>query len=124
VASLVLGCLALFVFRRGLPHVGWIIGYLLLLWLIFAALSELRAALEAQGHHRVVGAGEYAIQTLYHGLALFVLPAYYAASTFDAGNVLFVIAVAATAIVTAVDPWYRRLVHPRPWLGHVLLGFS
>jgi hypothetical protein len=124
VASLVLGLLALFVFRHGLPHVGWIIGYLLLLWLIFAALTELRAALEAQGRHRVVGAGEYAIQSLYHGLALFVLPAYYAAATLDASNVAFLIAVAATAVVTAVDPWYRRLVHARPWLGHLLLGFS
>jgi len=124
VASLTLGLLTLFVFRHGLPHVGWIVGYLLLLWLVFAALTELRAQLEAQGRHRIVGAGEYAIQSLYHGLALFVLPAYYAAATRDAGNVCFPIAVAATALVTAVDPWYRRLVHPRPWLGHLLLAFS
>jgi hypothetical protein len=26
--------------------------------------------------------------------------------------------------LTAVDPWYRRLVGPRPWLGHALLAFS
>ncbi len=88
-ASLVLGLLTLFIFRRGLPHVGWIVGYLLLLWLLFAALTELRAALEERGRHLVVGAGEYAIQSLYHGLSLFVLPAYYAAATLDSVNALF-----------------------------------
>jgi len=124
VASVALGCLALFVFRRGLPHVGWIVGYLLLLCLSFAALVELRASLEERGRHLIVGAGEYAIQTLYHGLSLFVLPGYYATVTLDSMNVVFLAPVAATAIVTAVDPWYLRVVSPRPWLGHALFAFS
>jgi hypothetical protein len=122
--SLVLGLLTLFVFRRGLPHVGWVAGYLLLLWLLFAALSELEAVLRAQGRHRVLGAGAYAIQSLYHGVLLFVLPAYYAAATLGSRNVFFLLAVAGGALVTAVDPWYRRLVAPRPWLGHALLALS
>ena len=122
--SLVLGLLTLFVFRRGLPHVGWVAGYLLLLWLLFAALSELEATLREQGRHRVVGAGAYAIQSLYHGVLLFVLPAYYAATTLGSRNVFFLVAVAGGALLTAVDPWYRRLVGPRPWLGHALLAFS
>jgi hypothetical protein len=124
VGSLLLGLLTLFVFRRGLPHVGWIVGYLLLLWLCFAVLAELRAPLEERGRHVVLGAGEYAIQTLYHNLLLFVLPAYYASATFDSLNAAFFVAVAAAALVTAVDPWYREIVRPRPWLQHVLLGFS
>ena len=123
-ASLVLGLLTLFVFRRGLPHVGWVAGYLLLLWLLFAAFSELEATLREQGRHRVAGAGAYAIQSLYHGVLLFVLPAYYAATTLGSRNVFFLVAVAGGALLTAVDPWYRRLVGPRPWLGHVLLAFS
>ena len=36
--SLVAGMLTLFVFRRGLPHVALIVGYLLLLWLLVAVL--------------------------------------------------------------------------------------
>jgi len=123
-ASLVLGLLTLLVFRRGLPHVGWIVGYLLLLWLIFAALTEWRAPLEGRGRHLVVGAGEYAIQSLHHNLQLFVLPAYYASATLTSLNAFFLGGVVAGALVTGVDPWYRRLVHPRPWLGHWLFGFS
>jgi Family of unknown function (DUF5924)/Protein of unknown function (DUF2914) len=122
--SLVLGLSTLFVFRRGLPHVGWVAGYLLLLWLLFAALSELEGTLREQGRDRVVGAGAYAIQSLYHGVLLFVLPAYYAATTLGARNAFFLVAVAGGALLTAVDPWYRRLVGPRAWLGHALLAFS
>jgi hypothetical protein len=43
VCSLGLGFATLFVFRRGLPHVGWIAGYLLLL--LFAFMTELRQPL-------------------------------------------------------------------------------
>ena len=124
IVSLALGVGALFVFRRGLPHVGWIVGYLLLLWLLFVLITELRAPLLERGRHLVLTAGDYTIQTLYHNLLLFVLPAYYAAATLDSPNVLFPILVAFGALVTAIDPLYRRLVHPRPWLSHALLALS
>jgi len=124
VVSLALGLVALLVFRRGLPHVGWIVGYLLLLWLLFVLITELRAPLLERGRDLVLTAADYTIQTLYHNLLLFVLPAYYAAATFDSPNAVFPALVAAGALVTALDPIYRRLVQPRPWLNHALLGFS
>jgi uncharacterized protein DUF5924/DUF2914 family protein len=124
IVSLALGLAVLLVFRRGLPHVGWIVGYLLLLWLLSVLVTELRAPLIERGRHVVLTVGDYTIQTLYHNLLLFVLPAYYAAATLDSPNAAFPALVAAGALVTAVDPLYRRLVHPRPWLNHALLGFS
>jgi hypothetical protein len=124
VASLLLGLATLLVFRRGLPHVAWVVGYLLLLWATSAVVSETRQTLEARGRHAVVGAGEYVIQTLHHNLQLFCLPAYYASATLTSVNALFLAAVAASAVVTAVDPWYARLVRPRPWLRCALLAFS
>jgi hypothetical protein len=123
-ASLALGLATLFVFRRGLPHVGWIVGYVLLLWLLVAVVGELRAPLEARGRRLVVGAGEYGIQTLYHNLLLFVLPAYYASATLTSLNALFLAAIALGALVTAIDPWYSALVSARPWVGYLLLGLS
>lgn len=124
IASLSMGLAALLVFRRGLPHVGWIVGYLLLLWLLFVLITELRAPLTEQGRGLVLSAADYTIQTLYHNLLLFVLPAYYAAATLDSRNVVFPALVAAGALVTALDPVYRRVVQPRPWLNHALLAFS
>ncbi len=124
IGSLAMGLVTLLVFRRGLPHVGWIVGYLLLLWLLFVVLMEARAPLEERGQRLVVSAAHYTIQSLYHNLLLFVLPGYYAAATLTSANALFLLAVVAGALVTAVDPWYRHVVHPRPWLEHLLLGFS
>ncbi len=122
--SLGLGVATLLVFRRGLPHVGWIVGYLLLLVLLVAAITELRQPLEERGQRLVVGAAEYAVQTLYHGLLLFVLPAYWASATFDSPNVVFLVCVVAGALITAVDPWYASVVRPRRWLSRALLAFS
>jgi hypothetical protein len=122
--SLALGLLTLFVFRRGLPHVGWIVGYLLLLWCLFAVLAELGGVLERRGRRLVVDAGEYVILSLCHNLLLFVLPAYYASATLTSANGIFLAALTAAALVTAIDPAYRRLVQPRAWRRHVLFGFS
>jgi hypothetical protein len=119
-ASLAGGFLALFVFRRGLPHVAWIIGYLLLLWLLFAVLTQVSQSLAASARRRdrlVVTAVDYTVQTLYHGLLLFVLPAYYAAATLTSVNALFVALLVALALLATFDPWYHALVHPRPALG-------
>ncbi|MBI2529043.1 MAG: DUF2914 domain-containing protein [Candidatus Rokubacteria bacterium] len=124
VASLLLGLATLFVFRRGLPHVGWIVGYLILLWLIVAVVAEVQAPVGTRGRRLALQAAEYTIQTLYHNLLLFVLPAYYASATLTSVNALFLAGVAAAALVTAVDPWYRALVPPRRWLKTALLGFS
>lgn len=124
VASLGSGLLALFVFRRGLPAVGWIVGYLLLLWLIFVVFTQAQAPLERRGRRFVVSAVDYTLQTLYHNLLLFVLPAYYASTTLTSVNAWFLLAVVGGVLVTAVDPWYRAVVHPRRWLGHALLAFS
>jgi len=126
IASLLLGLAALLVFRRGLPHVGWIVGYLLLLWLLVAVLAEARAVarLGTRGRRLALQALEYTIQTLCHNLLLFVLPAYYASATLTSPNAGFLAAVAAGALVTAVDPWYRALVAPRRWAMHALFAFS
>ncbi|PYN78634.1 MAG: hypothetical protein DMD96_19955 [Candidatus Rokuibacteriota bacterium] len=126
-ASLTGGFFTLFVFRRGLPHVAWIVGYLLLLWLVFAVLVELRQPLADSGRRSgrlVVTAADYTIQTLYHGLLLFVLPAYYASVTLTSLNAVFFGLLVALAILATFDPWYRAVVHPRPWLGYVFFVVS
>jgi hypothetical protein len=123
-ASLASGLVMLLVFRRGVPHVGWIVGYVVVLWLVFAVLSQARAALLARGRRLVVAAGEYTIQTLYHGLLLFVLPGYFASTTFDGLTAPFFLVLVAAALLTTVDPWYRAVVHPRPRLGRAFFAFA
>src|SRR2546422_10908142 len=78
-ASLGGGLLTLLVFRRGLPNVGWIVGYLLPLWLLFAVFIELRQALagsEQKSRRLIASAGGPAVPPPYPGLLPLVLAAY------------------------------------------------
>jgi hypothetical protein len=124
IASLVGGLVTLFVFRRGVPGVGWIVGYIVVLWLLFTLLTQTRARLLARGRRLWLLAGEYTVQTLYHGLLLFVLPGYFACTTFDAVTLPFFLLLTVAALVTTIDPWYRALVHPYPWVGRGLFAVA
>ncbi len=124
IASLVGGLLTLFVFRRELTHVRWVIGNLLLLWLLFAVLAQVRQTLEARGRRLVITAVDYLIQTLYHGVLLFLLPVYWASTTLTSMNAVFLGVLVALALLATFDPWYQALVHPLPWLGYVFFLVS
>src|SRR5687767_13406438 len=126
-ASLVGGVLTLFVFQRGLPHVSLIIGYVLLLWLLVAVLVQTREALQSSGKKTlrfVLTATDYTIQTLYHGVLLFLIPAYYAAATLTSVNAFFVALLVALALVATFDPLYQAIVHPRPWVSAIFFIVS
>ena len=126
-ASLAGGLLTLFVFRRGVPAVSWIVGYVLVLWLLVALLVQARDALETserRSHRLVLTATEYTIQTLYHGVLLFLLPPYWASTTLTSPNVVLLALLVVLALVATFDPWYRAVVRPRPWLGHVFFLVS
>jgi hypothetical protein len=123
-ASFVGGLLTLFVFRRNLPNAAWIIGSVLLLWLAFALLTQVRGALETRGHRLVIGAADYLLQTLYHGVLLFLLPAYWASTTLASVNAAFFALLVTLALLATFDPWYRALVQPRPWAKGVFFLVS
>src|SRR5438552_17762931 len=126
-ASLGGGLLTLFVFRRGLPNVGWIVGYLMLGSLLFIVFIDLRLPLESAEHKSlrlIATAVDYTLQTLYRGLLLFVLPAYYAAATLTSLNAVFLALLVLLALLTTIDPWYRAIVQPRPWLSYLFFVMS
>src|SRR5256885_17258195 len=115
-ASLGGGLLTLLVFRRGLPNVGWIVGYLLLLWLLFAVFIEMRQALagsEQKSRRLIVSAVGYTIQTPYHRLPPFVLPAHYAAATITPPDRVFLPPPRGPALPTNNQPADPALVQPR-----------
>lgn len=124
VASLLGGAGTLFIFRRGLPHINWIVGYLILLWLLFTVITEVRQSFEARGRWVVITAADYTIQTLYHGLLLFILPGYFASTTFSSVNIWFFLLLVLVALLTSMDPWYRALVLPHSSARLVLFGVA
>jgi len=122
--SLVLGVLTLFFFRRGIEYFPWFIGYLLLLWLAGVAFVGVRQSLRERGQQVIGVLVDYTVQTLFHGLLLFLLPIYYASTTFTSRNGVFFLLLAAAALVTAIDPWYRAILVRFRSIEIVLLGFA
>ncbi len=109
VASLLSGALTLFLFRRGIEYFPWFIGYLLLIWLAGVVFVHARQALHARAPVVLGLVLDYTIQTLLHGVLLFLLPIYYASTTPGSANMWFLLVLAAGALLTAVDPWYRAV---------------
>jgi hypothetical protein len=110
-----------------MPNVGWIVGYLLLLWLLFALLTQVRHAFsmsDKRSRRLVVTAVDYTVQTLFHGILLFLLPAYYASTTLTSLNAVFFLVLVAMAVLATFDPWYGAIVHPRPWLHELFFLVS
>jgi Family of unknown function (DUF5924)/Protein of unknown function (DUF2914) len=99
----------------------------LLLWLLVAVVVQTRDALESSGkkvHRFVLTATEYTIQTLYHGVLLFLIPAYYAATTLTSVNAFFLGLLVVLALLATFDPWYHAIVHPRPWVRAIFFVVS
>jgi hypothetical protein len=104
IASVVMGFVTLLVFRRGVEYFPLFIGYLLLLWLAGVVFVGARQNLASRAPRAVSAAIDYTIQTLLHGLLLFLLPIYYASTTLRSGNAWLLIALVAAAILTTIDP--------------------
>lgn len=122
--SLALGLLTLLIFRRGLDYFPWFVGYLILLWLAGVVFAEARQARAARGRRVVWMAVDYAIQSLFHGLLLFLLPIYYASTTLVSPNAGFLILLASAALLTTIDPWYRAIRARFRWVEIALFGFG
>jgi hypothetical protein len=123
-ASLASGIITLSLFRRGLEYFPWVVGYLLLLWLAGVVFAEARETLEARGRRLMRVAYDYTLQSLYWHLLLFLLPIYYASTTLDSRNVLFLGTLGAATLVTAVDPLYRATVLRSRWGYSLVFGYA
>ena len=115
IASGVMGLVTLLVFRRGTEYFPLFIGYLLLLWLAGVVFAGARQSLADRAPRVITAAIDYTVQTLLHGLLLFLVPIYYASTTLTSGNAWLLIALVAAATLTTIDPWYRAVVARAPW---------
>jgi len=122
--SLALGVLTLLMFRRGIEYFPWFVGYLLLLWLAGVALAEVRQSLLARGRRAISLVVDYTVQTLFHGLLLFLLPIYYTSTTLTSANAWFLVALGSAALITAIDPWYRAIILRFRRMEVLLFGFG
>lgn len=124
VLSLASGVVTLVIFRRGIEYFPLFIGYLLLLWLVGVVFAESRKARAEHGPKLVWRAVDYTVQTLFHGLILFLLPVYYASTTLSSTDTVFLALLVAAALLTTMDPWYQAVMRKAPRLEIVLFGLG
>jgi hypothetical protein len=124
VLSLASGVVTLVIFRRGIEYFPLFIGYLLLLWLVGVVFAEARKERAARGPKLVWRAVDYTVQTLIHGLLLFLLPVYYASTTLPSKGTVFLTLLGAAALLTTMDPWYQAVTQWAPRLEIVLFGLG
>jgi hypothetical protein len=124
IVSVLMGLITLFIFRRGIEYFQLFMGYLLFLWLAGVLFGETRKAIAERGPRVVWFLVDYTVQTLLHGLILFLLPIYYASTTLTSVNVGFFLILVAAVILTAVDPWYRAVSERFRWLEMALFGLG
>lgn len=115
IASVVSALVTLFLFRRGVEYFPLFLGYLLFLWLAAVVFVGVRGNLGDRTASAVTVAIDYTVQTLLHGLLLFLVPIYYASSTLASGNVWLLFLLIAAVILTTFDPWYRAVRARAPW---------
>ncbi len=124
VLSLASGVVTLVIFRRGIEYFPLFIGYLLLLWLVGVVFAEARQARAARGSKLVWRAVDYTVQTLFHGLLLFLLPVYYASTTLASRDAIFLALLGAAALLTTMDPWYQAVIQMAPRVEIALFGLA
>ncbi len=118
--SVVLGFITLFIFKRPIGYFPWFIGYLLLLWMAGVLFFETRQELAARSPQVVARMMDYTVQTMLHGVFLFLLPIYYASSTFLSTNVALLLFLACAAVLTTIDPWYQAVFRRFGWIEVLL----
>jgi hypothetical protein len=116
IASVATALVTLLLFRRGVEYFPLFLGYLLFLWLVAVVLAGARRSLADRAAPAVSVAIDYTVQTLLHGLLVFLLPIYYASTTLTSGNLWFLLLLVAAAILTTIDPWYRAVRVRAPWV--------
>ena len=116
VASVLLGLLTLFIFHRPIGYFPWFIGYLILLWMAGVLFLETRQELAARSPRVIGRVMDYTVQTMLHGVFLFLLPIYYASTTLLSNNVTMLLLLAAAAVLTSIDPWYQAVFRQVRWI--------
>ena len=100
--------------------------YVAFIWLASFALPRLLRSprIPAPWHRPLQLAVNYFVKNFYQQLLFFVLPVYWASTTFGARNSWFVVLVAASAVLSTFDVVYDRYLSAKRHLTAVFFGFN
>jgi hypothetical protein len=101
-------------------------GYVAFIWLASFALPRLLRSprLAPRWHRPIQLAVNYFVKNFYQQLLFFVLPVYWASSTFGARNFVFVVLVAVSAALSTFDVLFDRHLSVKRALNAAFFGFN
>ena len=110
--SLLLGILTILLWQRSFDFIRWAFIYFIIIGITTILLLGFIKYLSHKNKTvpSIIWCIEFINQNLYQDLILFLLPIYYQSSTIYSKNVMFLIIIAALAVITTFDNAYRTLI--------------
>jgi uncharacterized protein DUF5924/DUF2914 family protein len=130
VYALVLGCSVVFFAQKGFEHARWLSVSLGAAWLLVVALFRLGATRAAHDTAAPTKAKlrffvmTYVLKNLYQGMLFFLLPFYWKSSTLGSYNGIFVVLLAAFAVLSTIDLVFDRVLMRWAVVGALFHGLT
>jgi hypothetical protein len=122
VYALVLGTSVVLFAQQGFAHARWLAVSAVGAWLLVALLFRVFGRQDKTRIHLFVMT--YVLKNLYQGMLFFLLPFYFKSATFGAPNFVFVVLLAACAVVSTLDVVFDGFIMRHRILGSLFHGFT
>jgi hypothetical protein len=124
--SLLLGIGVMWLGTRNFTYLRLAVFHIAFIWLSSLALPRLSRwrRLPENWRRRLRLLINYFQRNFYQQLLFFILPIYYLSATWGAGNMLFVLLVAVSALLATMDIIYDRYLSLNWWLLSVFFAFN
>lgn len=122
VYALLLGTSVILFAQKGFAHARWLAVSAVGAWLLVALLFRVFGSQDKTRLHLFVMT--YVLKNLYQGMLFFLLPFYFKSATFGAPNFVFVVLLAACAIVSTLDVVFDGFIMRHRLLGSIFHGFT
>jgi hypothetical protein len=122
--ALALGAAVMWLGSRNFSWLRYSGFYLLTIWILSLLLADIVNVREGPWWGRARLAVNYVSKNLYQQLLFFILPIYAASATFRSRNLVFLVALAASAVSSTLDLFFDRIVSVRRWSAAWFFAFN
>jgi hypothetical protein len=130
VYALLLGCSVVAFAQKGFEHARWLAVSLVAAWLLVVAIFRMGAGRKAREASATSKAKvrffvmTYVLKNFYQGMLFFLLPFYWKSATLDSYNALFLLLLAACALVSTIDLVFDRVLMRWTVVGALFHGLT
>jgi Family of unknown function (DUF5924) len=112
--ALLTGAAVLVLAHNRYGYVPWVVGFLALTWASTLFFSRLATVLSSRAWRFARGFVSYLTRIMYQETLFFLIPFYFYSTTFPSWNCLYVVLLAALAVLSCFDLIFDRLLRQKP----------